>query len=84
MEIHLLIRALLLYLLLDHSVLAEELTSPCSDVLRYDSRTEQGKFYGTISVGTEYDLEGVFIRIYLDKKAHLLGVSYVTLKFLFY
>lgn len=83
MEIHLLIRALLLYLLLDHSVLGEELTSPCPEVLRYESRTEQDKFYGTISVGTEYDLEGVFIRIYLDKKAQLLGVSYVILKFLF-
>lgn len=54
-----------------------DLQSPCPGVLKYEpTRPEQpGKWYAVVTVGTDEDLEGVWIKVFLDREAILLGVS---------
>lgn len=50
--------------------------SPCPEVFQYDTtRQENGKWFGELTLNSEFPLSGVWIRIVLDRKIELLGVS---------
>lgn len=52
--------------------------SPCPEIFHYESqsRDEENKWYGAITLNTDEDLFGVWVKITLDRKAELLGVSH--------
>uniref|UniRef100_A0AAR5PS75 Peptidase S1 domain-containing protein n=1 Tax=Dendroctonus ponderosae TaxID=77166 RepID=A0AAR5PS75_DENPD len=49
--------------------------SPCPGVLLYEPTNpeEPDKWYGVITVGTDEDLEGVWVKVSLDREAIVLG-----------
>lgn len=51
--------------------------SPCPETFHYESqsRDEEDKWYGVITLQTNEDLIGVWVKIALDRKAEILGVS---------
>ncbi|XP_076254544.1 limulus clotting factor C-like isoform X1 [Rhynchophorus ferrugineus] len=57
------------------SVVVGQLVSPCPEVLSYEpiNADEPDRWYATIYLKSEEDLEGVWIRIHLDRTADLLG-----------
>lgn len=57
------------------SEVAAQNPSPCPDVFTYDTSTSQeGRWYGIISLQTSEDLVGVLVHVILDRPAELLGV----------
>lgn len=56
--------------------------SPCPEIFHYESqnREEDNKWYGSITLSTNEDLFGVWVKITLDRKAELLGVSFLNFK----
>ncbi|KAL1490932.1 hypothetical protein ABEB36_011601 [Hypothenemus hampei] len=51
------------------------LESPCSEVFKYDTESvdEPNQWNGVLTIGTDEDLEGIWIKIYLDRRAAVLG-----------
>lgn len=59
--------------------------SPCPEIFHYESqnRDEENKWFGIITLRTNEDLYGVWVKITLDHKALRLGVSLSTNHFKF-
>ncbi|XP_050308708.1 serine protease gd-like [Anthonomus grandis grandis] len=58
------------------SIVHGELLSPCPDIFRYEQAKDPDildRWYGVITVSTDDDLEGIYLKITLDKRADLLG-----------
>lgn len=49
--------------------------SPCPEIFDYESKVENDRWYGVISLRSSEDLTGVYLNILLDRPAQLLGVS---------
>ena len=49
--------------------------SPCPQIFSYEPRVqEEDRWYGVISLQTLEDLDGVWLKVILDRPAELLGV----------
>lgn len=49
--------------------------SPCPEIFSYEPRgQEEDRWYGVISLQTHEDLDGVWLKIMLDRPVELLGV----------
>lgn len=70
-------RIILLISLCQIAVFANHL-SPCPEVLRYEENLDEpGKWYGVITIKSPETLNGVWLRVILDRPAESLSVSTV-------
>lgn len=57
------------------SVVVGQLVSPCPETFTYESRDKDqpDRWYGVVLLKSQEDLEGIWLRIILDRSAELLG-----------
>ncbi|CAH1132378.1 unnamed protein product [Ceutorhynchus assimilis] len=73
-----LVRIITLYSLVISIVYGQvisQLKSPCPEVFKYEQRSAEqpDRWFGVVTVGTDEDLEGVWLKIVMDRKVDLLG-----------
>lgn len=55
-----------------------QLTSFCPEIFQYDNtKMENDRWYGELNLDSEFPLSGIWVRVILDNKAELFGVSTV-------
>lgn len=67
------------------TVSSQDFISPCPRIFKYELRNsnEPEKWYGQATLVSESDLSGIWLRLFFDKPALQLGVSYFCFVFQF-
>lgn len=67
--------SLLVFLVMMESITSSALNSPCPELFHYDSTAEPGKWAGTVTLLSDSDLHGVWLRLIFDRKIAVVEVS---------
>ncbi|XP_066153841.1 limulus clotting factor C-like isoform X2 [Euwallacea fornicatus] len=61
-----------------NAVFGHLLESPCPSVLRYEEGNSQepDRIYGTLTLSTNENLEGVWVKVFFDRKVYAFGNSF--------
>lgn len=68
---------ILILLCLSNISLSQIYESPCPDLFTYEPQSEDPntKWYGVITLLSDADLSGIYLRLIFDRKSKQLGVS---------
>lgn len=73
-------KIIVLFILIKENLCSDDLISPCPEIFAYEKGThEPNRWYGTITLLSDREYAGVWLRIKLDKPSLLLGVSMLYL-----
>lgn len=68
MSVSIVFVSLLVFTAMMGSITSTALNSPCPELFQYDSSAEAGKWSGTVTLLSDSDLHGIWLRLLFDRK----------------